>query len=161
MPPTHAHSHFLTNTGYIGGIPKEGKPGKLFFLPMLLFESWRPPSFHVFSIFSPLHVLLVLVVKFYVLDHRCIPLSASMLFLSPPPPSKSVSHPRTLAFLPFPCWAVCHGGEVRRHVILLWCVERIQPGVPRHRMTTNQTGFQQHEKYIDPSARLEMASYTV
>lgn len=31
-------------------------------------------------------------------------------------------------------------------------------------MTTNQTsvtGFQQHEKYIEPSARLEMACYTV
>lgn len=84
-------------------------------------------------------------------------------FNAPPPPQKKVCPilAHSLAFLPFPCWAVCHSGEVRRHVILQWCVERIQPGVPRHRMTTNQTGFQQHEKYIDPSARLEMASYTV
>ncbi len=69
-----------------------------------------------------------------------------------------------LPFLPFPCWAVCHGREVRHHVILQWCVECIQPRVPRRWMTTNQTsvtGFQQHEKYIEPSARLEMACYYV
>lgn len=36
-----------------------------------------------------------------------------------------------LPVLPFPCWAACHGREVRRHVILQWCVERIQPGRPQ------------------------------
>lgn len=81
--------------------------------------------------------------------------------------AEAQSHTNTLTFLPFlpfPCWAVCHGREVRHHVILQWCVEYIQPRVPRHWMTTNQTsvtGFQQHEKYIEPSARLEMACYAV
>lgn len=84
--------------------------------------------------------------------------------------AKPQSHTNTLTFLPFlpfllfPCWAVCHGREVRHHVILQWCVECIQPRVPRRWMTTNQTsvtGFQPHEKYIKPSARLEMACYTV
>lgn len=57
------------------------------------------------------------------------------------------------------CRAVCHGREVRHHAKLQWCVECIRFWVPRRWMTTNQTsvtGFQQHEKYIDPSARLEM-----
>lgn len=153
MPPTHARSHFLTNTGYIGSIPKEGKPGKLFFLPVFSVEShesWRPPSFHVLSLI-------------------CFPGLGDEV-LCPPRIFGSQMYtlisfrkrvPSSHAGVPAFSWAVCHGGEVRRHVILQWCVERVQPGLPRHRMTTNQTGFQQHEKYIDPSARLEMASYTV
>lgn len=71
-------------------------------------------------------------------------------------PSQTQSHNNTLTFLPFlpfPCWAFCHSREVRHHVILQWCIECIQPRVPRGCMSTNQTsvtGFQQHEKYIMP-----------
>lgn len=161
---THACTHSLTNTGCIGSIPKEGKSDKLFFFPSFsveLCESFAP---------SPLN-RSTLTVCFTgqgceVLCFNCefgpqvyTLMRCYAFFLA--------SRAHTFAFLPvlpFPCWAACHGREVRRHVILQWCVERIQPGVPRHRMTTNQTsvaGFQQHEKYMDPSARLEMASYTV
>lgn len=78
--------------------------------------------------------------------------------------SHIVTHSHSSPSSLFPCWAVCHGREVRHHVILQWCVECIQPRVPRRWMTTNQTsvtGFQQHEKYIEPSARLEITCYAV
>lgn len=37
----HAHAHVLTNTGYIGSIPKEGKSDKLFFFPSFCVEFYE------------------------------------------------------------------------------------------------------------------------
>lgn len=164
MPHAHAHAHVLTNTGYIGSIPKEGKSDKLFFFPSFcveFYESFVPSPLNP----STLTVCFTGQGCEVLCFHR--ELGSQMytficcyaFFLAP--------HTHTFTFLPllpFPCWAACHGGEVRRHVILQQCVERAQPAVPRHWMTTNLTsvaGFRQHEKYMGPSARLEMASYTV
>lgn len=63
---------------------------------------------------------------------------------SPPNPGPALAHWRSSLFL---AGQFATAGRSDSHVILQWCVERIQPGVPRHRTTTNQTGFQQHEKY--------------
>lgn len=38
----------------------------------------------------------------------------------------SATHSHSSPSSLFPCWAVCHSGEVRHHVILQWCVECIQ-----------------------------------
>lgn len=91
----------------------------------------------------------------------------TMLFSHLSPSAQTQSHNNTLTFLPFlpfPCWAVCHSREVRHHVILQWCIERIQPRVPRGCMSTNQTsvtGFQQHEKYIMPGLKCPATPFRI
>ena len=133
------------------------------------------PLYHSILTFSPLsllhYVLQVSAVKCTMLQRIWYMLSEQTwafikhLSVSLSLSAQPQSHTNTLTFLPFlplPCWAVCHGREVRHHVILQWCVECIQLRAPRRWTTTNLTsvtGFPLHEKYIEPSARLEMACY--